>query len=380
MDEAGGALKSTLESECKAERNTNEPGKRATAKIYISRRSWEKSGRKQRAKSFKRLGPLELVEVEPKDDGPLVNGPYLKQDGYKARTERGISLADHRSRKNPERSCVLEVKRFRSSIAPLNVPKPVRSAKKVELKRGKIRSFSKKSANRLKRRALAMGEMPTVFGTLTYDDTVIMDLSQEEMVRKVKKDINRMTTYLRKSFPGISALWRIGWEPRKSGACKGWIVPHVHWLFYGIGRETQFYTTRAKFLGTWLRYTETENLEAVKVTYGEKSFLKLDGRKRVMHYLSRYLAKEAKDMGFETGRHWGQFGNLPEAEGIVVVMDKEEVKHLVRFLDRWFHSKFGKREFFKRSVWGGKRAWVYLDENLMILLLDLASEMGEIPF
>jgi hypothetical protein len=380
MEQNCGAHMLKQESECGVGWYTSEADKRSSIGCFITRRHWEKRGRDEEAKSFKRLGRLNLVEVEPKNDGPLVNGPYLKRDCRKAFLRRESEIRRMGIMKNPSRKLLVEVNRFITRITPLGVPKVPRVKAGVESKRGEIRSFGRRPRCRLMRRILKMNEYPVAFATVTYDDTVIFPLEQEEVAEKVHKDIHRLGAWMKKSFRRIGVVWRIGWEPRKSGFCAGWIVPHVHFLIYGVKTESEFYALRAGFLSAWLRYTGTKNPEAFKVTFGTKSFLRLDGKKAVMYYISHYTAKESKDMGFKTGRHWGQFGSLPEATGIAIEVDVLEAKHLVRFLDRWFMRKYPGRDYIKKTIWNGESVWVYLNDMEMSGLLELASELGEIPF
>jgi len=327
---------------------------------YIPRQNWEKNGRERQAKSFKRFQGMELVGV-----APLVNGPYLKP------------LA-RRSRKTKCEKVLINVKPFMASVYP-NVKWPSRPVKNGETKRGKIKAFSRKSRNRLIRHILSLERLPDSFSSLTYDDSVLKRLGIDEMRERVHEDIHRMKAFVRKRFPDVWFLWRIEWKPRKMGECAGMVAPHWHGMWCIGNRD--FEAFRCVILAEWLGLTGTENVDAFKVTLKEKSFQKLDGKRSVVGYVSKYVAKESDEMGFDTGRHWGSVGPVPKAKGIVIELDGRESAHLIRLLKRWLKSKRrGLGRYVERTLYQGKTGHVYLDEFDVARLLDLACCMAEVPF
>jgi hypothetical protein len=245
--------------------------------------------------------------------------------------------------------------------------------------RGKIQGFSRKSRNRLIRDFLSLEEMPDSFSTFTYDDSILKPLSMESMVEKVHGDIHRLRAFLGKRFPGLWSKWRIEWKPRKMGECAGMYAPHIHGL-WRIGKRN-FEVVRNVILMEWLRITGTENFDAWSVTFKKESFMKLEGKRRVIGYVSKYVAKESENLGFNTGRHWGEIGAPPVSKGIVVELDNWESLHLVRLLKKWLKSK-GKRtgRYVARTVFKGVTGHFYLDEGYVGRLIALSGEWGEIPF
>jgi hypothetical protein len=329
---------------------------------HISRSNWEKNGRKRKAIGLKRLGGVDLVEV---GCGPLVNGPYLKP------------LA-RRSRKTKCESVIVNVKPFMGSVHP-NVKYPSRPAHHGERRRGKITSFTRKSRTRFIRHILSLERLPDSFSSLTYDDSVLKRLSINEMQRRVHEDIHRMKAFVRKRFPETWFIWRIEWKPRKMGKCAGMIAPHWHGLWWVGNRE--FESFRYVILKEWLRLTKSDNPDAAKVTFKQESFQRLEGKRRVVGYVSKYMAKESDEMGFETGRHWGSVGPVPKARGIVIELDPRETGHLVRLLKRWLKSKRrGLVHYVRRTLYQGSTGHFYLNELDFLRLLGLASHMGEVPF
>jgi hypothetical protein len=329
---------------------------------YITRNHWEKNGREREAVGFKHLSGAHLVAVNPR---PLVNGPYLRRLGT-------------RGRKTKCEKVLVHVKRFMCSVFP-NVTGPKRPQKRVESKRGRIQGFSRKSRSRLIRYMLSLQELPEGFSTLTYDDSVLKALSMDAMKERAHADVHRLRGFVRKRFPDAWSIWRIEWKPRKMGECAGMYAPHIHGL-WRIG-ETNFEQFRAVILMEWLKITGTENPDAWKVTLKRESFVKLEGRRRVIGYVSKYVAKESENLGFDTGRHWGQIGAPPVSKGIVVELDSWESPHLVRLLKKWLKSK-GKRtgRYVARTLFKGNTGHFYLDEDYVGQLIALSGEWGEIPF
>jgi len=136
-------------------------------------------------------------------------------------------------------------------------------------------------------------------------------------------------------------------------------------------------------LKKWLDYTGTKNPDAYAVTHRAKSFIKLDSKKKIFFYLSKYAAKESEIMGFETGRHWGSVGPVPKAKGIAIEVDSCEAKHFMRLLRRWIKARTQKRgaaNYIKKTLYRGSNAYIYIEDIDMGILLEFAAEWGEIPF
>jgi len=278
------AQKLTLVSESEAKRNTKEPGKTRATGIFLTKRHWEKDNRVREAKSFKRLGRVDLVEVGPKPltraekarYGPLVYRPYLKQrrERFKNREVKPVMLC---------------VRPYMTSIFPV-CEGPRRSEKKLETKRGRIKGFTRKSRARQIRKIMGLEVLPDIFSSLTYDDSVIEKLcdlpenrdksSAEIMDEKIHADIHRMSSYIRKKFPGVWFCWRVEWEARKWGRFKGLIVPHWHGLW---GGPVPFEILRQIVAEKWLDYTGTKNPDAFAVTHKAKSFIKLNGKRNIFY-------------------------------------------------------------------------------------------------
>jgi len=335
--------------------------------MLISRVSWESEGRWGKPLGFLTKGNLQLVDVIGEKPA-LVNRPYHKKLPFKVGDKR-----------NPRSELIVNIKPFITEIYPI-MPKPIYSSQSDSV-RGKIMDFTRKSRLRMMRRVLSMSKMPSYFCTLTYDDTVIKDYSQDEMVKKIKKDINKLGVFAVGRFKGIGAIWRIEWVARKSGICAGWVVPHLHLLIYNVDGEREGLTVGLEIRKMWIKYTGTVNPAAVAVTNREKSWIKLDGRKHAIYYMSKYTAKEGDNMGFSTGRHWGQFGNVPKAEGVALRCKKKESDHLIRFLKKWFEAKgYNGESIIKNQVHKGRKTTIYMSEMEMIDFLELSAELGDTPF
>lgn len=353
--------------------------------IFITRRHWEKDNRIRPAKSFNKIGSADLVEVGPasdekrekKSNSPLVYGPYQKRNNRRNK------------KKNKNHRLMMSVKPYMTSIYSMS-EKPRRPEKRFETPRGKITSFSRKSRARLMRKIFSLITLPEIFSSFTYDDTVIEELlnrpenkdrpSGDVLNEKIHADIHKMSAFLRKKYPEVWFYWRVDWVPRKYGKLQGLIVPHWHGLW---GGPIPFEILKTIVLKKWLEYTGTQNPDAHAVTYREKSFIKLDGKRNILFYVSKYTAKESGRIGFKTGRHWGAVGPIPIAKGVTIEVDSWEAPHLVRLLKRWLKSrtnKGGKTNYLKKTLFKGLNAYIYIEDFNLGVLLEFAAELGEIPF
>lgn len=224
-----------------------------------------------------------------------------------------------------------------------------------------------------------MGKMPSFFATVTYEDGVIIGDGQEALVKRVHKDVDNHRRAMVREFEDVGCIWRIEWKARKSGVLAGWFVPHVHFLVYGVkdGREDEI---GVRFRQLWLRMTGTGSLAARDVIMHRDSWKRIDGRKGVLAYVSKYTAKEGEDLGFATGRHWGSWGKVPKVTGFFFDIDAEELTEVRRFLDRWFEKKYPGFNYFSHQIIKGNTAYIYLNEVEVMQLYDLASDLAEEDF
>lgn len=101
--------------------------------------------------------------------------------------------------------------------------------------RGVCVGFSGGSRRRLMDRlnqVSAAAPLP-VFATLTFPDDFVL-AGVPEMTRLAKRFWDVLFKRLRRACPGASAIWRVEFEDRKSGAHLGVLVPHFHALIWGL--------------------------------------------------------------------------------------------------------------------------------------------------
>jgi len=186
-------------------------------------------------------------------------------------------------------------------------------------KRGNVKGFSRSSRLRLMKSFARLdieGNMPYLFMTLTYPDTVLLKDRWIELDGKQLMDRDRyfsldylyltqhrwvfwryLEKHLGKHLPGI---WRIEYKPRLSGIHKDYPMPHIHILI-----ATQAYIPWQEVRWYWQN------------TIGER-FVNVDVRavydpEVTLHYLSKYIGKDESDTvqddayldSLPYGRQWG---------------------------------------------------------------------------
>jgi hypothetical protein len=229
-------------------------------------------------------------------------------------------------------------------------PKPMRE---LERKGGgvrrKITRLSRKSRNHMIEKLCRLEELPDYFLTLTLADSFIDRQygeypGPEELSRRIHRDFNKWTQ--RPAFQACVRwyMWRLEFEPRKSGEYIGKMFPHMHMMV----ALKQMGSEQVELAQVWRIMTEW-NLQVkgcddhLRVTLHRKSYQKLDGRKLVYTYFSKYSAKTSEPIEMidnETGevfhvpigRQWGFSKNAPISEGYLVCLPRRTAAGLRRVL------------------------------------------------
>ncbi len=175
----------------------------------------------------------------------------------------------------------------------------VETAERQRTKRSSVSTFSRRSRYRMLT-WLAKINWPQIkkglFITLTYpDDQATLDPTERNKQRWTwHRD---MENHLNKQF---SLLWRIEWEPRKSGKRLNEFLPHFHLIAPGIR-----WIDKEKITSVWRRVIGADGPTSVKV----KS---LSCEKVHALYVSKYCAKIPSTSNLDDvsylnirGRHWG---------------------------------------------------------------------------
>lgn len=179
------------------------------------------------------------------------------------------------------------------------------SNKRRNTKRGKIRSFSRRSRIRLMRvlSRLDKSKMP-YFITLTYP-------SSYPSSREAKGDLKAFAKRLVRLAPTAGLIWKMEYQER--GA------PHFHLLVWGLDRFS------LTFLRKWVSRAWFE-----VVGSGDERHLKAGTNvqrvrswRGVMFYASKYMGKEVEVADDEPGRFWGMLNAkaLPWSVMVRVVLD-----------------------------------------------------------
>lgn len=167
------------------------------------------------------------------------------------------------------------------------------------VKRDVVKNFSPAARMRMLRYTAKVDWVrvgKSVFITLTYPDShVNCDYKQRTIHRSMFARALEEHLGCR-----VSAIWRVEWLPRRSGAYKGYIVPHWHMIACGIP-----FVQHQMIRQIWRNVLHAAGPLATDV----REIKGVDGAAR---YLCKYMAKSSSlDNGAylngltATGRHWG---------------------------------------------------------------------------
>lgn len=284
-------------------------------------------------------------------------------------------------------------------------------------KRGKVVGFSRGSRSRMMDRLACVqsGELPK-FITLGLPDGVPYDNPS------IKRHLDCVLKRLRRQFPECGGLWRVEYQPRKSGEDVGKWKPHVHLLVWGLPwswkdeKSSQLHWTFelgkisswdsvkwragcAEFLPQIIRpgvdVAPVELREWLSIVWyeivGSENILHLRAGTRVEEirsergvawYASKYVAKIQDAGEFESvGRCWGVFApdNVPWAEVVDFLVDYEPHVGLLRLCRRYLAAQLRGKRKRKHRVWRRGSIKVFCDVDEWSRKLDVlkAAEVHE---
>jgi hypothetical protein len=211
---------------------------------------------------------------------------------------------------------------------------PTKEGQEAKSKRKPITEFSKKSRRRMMQMIAKINvDEPAYFGTLTLPDE-FHDLCPVNKGNQAKRFERNLRERIRRKFPKISYFQRIEFMPRKSGKYPGVLFPHFHLMIYNI---EDFHNFRSWLTVNWYQVCGKISSDHLKAGI---SLEKMRSAKGAMHYMSKYLAKDAEY--FEPcGRVWlvHNAENLPFVKGILMLLSEQEAVILIRYMRRFIRRQ-----------------------------------------
>ena len=206
-----------------------------------------------------------------------------------------------------------------------------------------------------------------VFITLTYPDSHA-DRSMQQRTRDRYLFLRSMEKHLGNK---VGVLWRVEWQPRKSGARKGQLTAHMHLIAFGVS-----FIDKEVVRQCWRDVLDADG-PVVTWIEGMK-----DGRK-VARYVSKYCAKKVENDVLDNasylnslGRHWGMCRRelIPWAERFhVPYLDAKDI-HLAENLACMTFRYFTRGTQQGFSVFGEKARKV--GEILFERMIDKESHLA----
>lgn len=165
--------------------------------------------------------------------------------------------------------------------------------------RGTCTTFSRKSRLNMYRfinRVNWTKVAPAVFVTLTYPDAVLPKTQRELNTHRYLWH-RHLENHLDARVP---CIWRIEWEPRKSGKCVGQMYPHWHIFCMGVR-----YVPHEAVNAWWRQGIDAKGYVRTSVEAARSA-------RECGKYIAKYVAKEACSLVIDaylnnviTGRRWG---------------------------------------------------------------------------
>lgn len=199
--------------------------------------------------------------------------------------------------------------------------------------RGVVRGFSQASRSRMVRRLMAVAwsellsgrhsqRVYSLFVTLTYPD-IFSDAHE-----RWKRDIDTFSKRLSRHIGSAAFLWKMELKTRKSGDNKGSVAPHFHLLCY-FPNSIDIADFRGWLSLAWYEIVGSGDDKHFRA--GTQAVRCYGSVGKLMAYMCKYLCKDFQTE-IETGRCWGEVGQLPNGEIYTFDLDYVEFCRRVR---RW---------------------------------------------
>jgi len=219
-------------------------------------------------------------------------------------------------------------------------------------KRGEISSFSRKSKQRLMMLLADEIRVPDIMITLTFSDDCYIN-----WMDNFKKNLEAFRRRLERAYEGISAIWRLEIETRKSGEWSGQPMPHFHLIIWlpPAAKDTFDYRHSIDDLHLWSKWWhEITQSQDENHKYRGFHISKIRSRRHSYHYVSKYVSKSSVD-NLSVGRRWGRFGTVGQGSRASEIITKREYIHLKRLIMSYLKrpqmrkNKNGKYEPFRNK-------------------------------
>lgn len=207
-------------------------------------------------------------------------------------------------------------------------------------RRGAITRFTSRSRSRMMRKTgMLRGLKNPYFVTLTYPGYF------EHSPERVKEHLQAIKKRLKRRFPDLAMIWRMELKTRQTGASAGEIVPHFHFLLWGMSIFETDMLKAMKQLWFEVALSFKDHPPVIMPTLDDKGTPDLDAMtqeqrdfyehgvdveqlfnfRHTLSYVSKYAAKEEDD---ETatywGRRWGVSGRVDLSPSFTVKLTTKE--------------------------------------------------------
>lgn len=206
--------------------------------------------------------------------------------------------------------------------------------------RGVIKRFSQRSRSRMMRKTgMIRGLKCPYFVTLTYPGHF------EHSPNRVKAHLQALKKRLKRRFPYMAMIWRMELKKRQTGASAGEIVPHFHFLLWGMEVYLTDMIAALKQMWFEIALSFEDHPAVIMPTLDEKGTPDLDAMtqeqrdfyhhgvdveqlfnfRHTLSYVSKYAAKEEDDESeIHWGRRWGVCGRVDLSPSFSIKLTTKE--------------------------------------------------------
>lgn len=259
-------------------------------------------------------------------EGNLSSVPYF--DGlrfYGVKSEHLYTVSVHAD--------MVKIKARKPATAPKNLTK-----------RQAVTGFSRKSRKRMIELLADEIRVPDLFVTLTFSDD-----TYSPCIDTYKACLEAFRRRLERAYEGISVIWKMELEKRKSGDYEGLYLPHFHliiWLPDDYKKSHELIVEKNEkhhWAQWWHDITGSNHPEHLARRGCDISIIK--SRRHGYYYVSKYAAKTADDK-FAVGRRWGRFGTVGQGSRADIIINGDTYRELKRLIASYVR---------KRKKWAGKK-------------------------
>lgn len=248
----------------------------------------------------------------------------------------------------------------------------------LQVAKGKIKGFSKKSRLNMIKYLCRIENDPQVLWHPTFPDDVFHEKTIDQKREYSSRVLHNLRKFIRNQKIDIQIIWKREWMPRQSGSIVGEVCPHFHMALYSSQGSDYIYEQLGKLIARFIKLSGSKDIHNMSaVNFDKKSYQTItedDWRE----YQTKYQSKVAEIENENIGRSWGVIGKFKLSLGKEILLSTVQSKALKRLMRQYMSRRqINRRVKSRMSIYMKREAWegfVMMRKTTMKKLIDFVQK------